>query len=150
GAGLGSLVLMVVVYRSLEVEFLPEEDRGLMLAFIIAPQGSTSEYTSRMVNKAEAILRQTPEVELYGSVVALAMAGPGEANNGIAFVHFKDDRKRRVQELVNGPHGLRMQFMNDVEGAIAIPEIPKAFSRSFGAPFGLVIQAQDLGALNRY
>src|SRR5262249_16135597 len=73
GAGLASLVLMVVAYRSLETEFLPEEDRGLMLAFIIAPQGSTSEYTSRMVRKAETILRHTPEVELYGSVVALAM-----------------------------------------------------------------------------
>jgi multidrug efflux pump subunit AcrB len=150
GAGLASLVLMVVAYRSLEAEFLPEEDRGLLLAFIIAPQGSTSEYTSRMVNKAEAILRQTPEVELYGSVVALAMAGPGEANNGIAFVHFKEDRKRSVQDLVNGPNGLRMRFMNEVEGALAIPEIPKAFSRGFGAPFSLVIQAQDLDALSRY
>ena len=150
GVGLACLALMVVTFRALEKEFIPEEDRGLLLSFIIAPQGATSEYTSRMVGKAEAILKATPEVELYGSVVAMAMNGPGEANQGIAFVHFKHDRKRSVQEIVRGPGGLQMQFLSGVEGAIAIPQIPKAFSRGFGAPFQLTIQAQDLDALNRY
>src|SRR6266508_1064879 len=103
-----------------------------------------------MWNKVENILRQTPEVELFGSVVALAMNGPGEADQGIAFVHFKEDRKRTVQEIVRGPGGLQSRFMSEVEGAIAIPQIPKAFSRGFGAPFQLTIQSQDLDALNRY
>src|SRR5439155_1076306 len=30
------------------------------------------------------------------------------------------------------------------------PQIPKAFTRGFGAPFQLTIQSQDLDALNRY
>jgi multidrug efflux pump len=150
GVGLASLGLMVLTYFNLEEEFLPEEDRGLMLSFINAPQGATSEYTSRMVDKVENILRQTPEVELFGSVVALAMNGPGEANVGIAFVHFKEDRKRTVQEIVKGPGGLQTRFLGEVEGAIAFPQIPKAFTRGFGAPFQLTIQSQDLDALNRY
>src|SRR2546426_10515615 len=103
-----------------------------------------------MVDKVENILRQTPEVELFGSVVALAMNGPGEANVGIAFVHFKEDRKRTVQEIVKGPGGLQTCFLGEVEGAIAFPQIPKAFTRGFGAPFQLTIQSQDLDALNRY
>src|SRR5207247_172592 len=150
GVGLASLGLMVLTYFDLEEEFLPEEDRGLMLSFINSPQGATSEYTSRMVNKVEAILKQTPEVELFGSVVALAMNGPGEANQGIAFVHFKEKRQRTVQQIVRGPGGLQERFLFEVEGAIAIPQIPKAFSRGFGAPFQLTIQSQDLEALNRY
>ena len=150
GAGLASLVLMGLIYAGLEQEFLPEEDRGLLLSFVISPRGATSEYTSRMVNKVENILKQTPEVELYGSVVALAMNGPGEADQGIAFVHFKENRKRTVQEIVRGPGGLQSRFINEVEGAIAIPQIPKAFTRGFGAPFQLTIQSQDLDALNRY
>src|SRR5205823_14170444 len=75
---------------------------------------------------------------------------PGEADQGIAFVHFKEDRKRSVQEIVRGPGGLQSRFINEVEGAIAIPQIPKAFTRGFGAPFQLTIQSQDLDALNRY
>ena len=150
GVGLASFVLMGVIYFALEEEFLPEEDRGLLLSFVISPRGATSEYTSRMVNKVENVLKSTPEVELYGSVVALAMNGPGEADQGIAFVHFKEDRKRSVQEIVRGPDGLQSRFINEVEGAIAIPQIPKAFTRGFGAPFQLTIQSQDLDALNRY
>jgi multidrug efflux pump subunit AcrB len=150
GVGLASLALMVVTYRALEEEFLPEEDRGLLLSFVISPRGATSEYTGRMVEKVENILKSTPEVEIYGSVVALAMAGPGETDQGIAFVHFKEDRKRTVQEIVRGPGGLQQRFIGEVEGAIAIPQIPKAFTRGFGAPFQLTLQSQDLDGLNRY
>jgi len=145
-----SLGVAVVTMLHLDREQLPEEDRGLMLAIVMTPQGSTSEYTSRMMRQVEEILKNTPDVRLYGSIVALAMAGPGEANFGIAFVHFNEDRKRSVQDIVGSPGGIRMQFWNDVEGAIAIPQIPKAFQRGLNAPFQLVIQAENLEALDRY
>jgi multidrug efflux pump subunit AcrB len=45
---------------------------------------------------------------------------------------------------------LQTRFLGEVEGAIAFPQIPKAFTRGFGAPFQLTIQSQDLDALNRY
>ena len=43
-----------------------------------------------------------------------------------------------------------MQFFQNVEGAIAGPNIPKAIGRGFGSAFQLVIQAQDLDQLNVY
>src|SRR5262245_5560059 len=39
-AAAGSLVLMVVALRGLEEEFLPDEDRGLLLCWLIAPEGA--------------------------------------------------------------------------------------------------------------
>jgi multidrug efflux pump subunit AcrB len=67
-------------------------------------------------------------------------------------VRLKDRalRERGVQEIVNGPGGLRARFFNEVPGAIAVPNIPKAIGRGFGAPFQLVLQAQDLDQLNRF
>jgi multidrug efflux pump len=50
---------------------------------------------------------------------------------------------------VGGPNGLRAQFFTQIEGALAIPQMPKAFSRGFNPPLQLVIQGQDLEALNR-
>src|SRR6185295_14740165 len=84
--------------------------------------------------------------------VAPAFTGPGQANFGIVFVRLKDraDRKRSVQEMVNGPGGLRAKFFNDIEGAIAVPQIPKAIGRGFNSAFQIVIQSQDLDSLNRY
>jgi multidrug efflux pump subunit AcrB len=145
-------VLNVPLLGKLEGEFLPEEDKGRLLCFVFAPEGSTTEYTDRQVRKMEAMLRDVPEVQAYGAVIAFALSGPGQANTGIVFVLLKDakQRTRNVRDIVNGPGGLRFKFFNEVEGAIAVPNIPKAIGRGFGAPFQLVIQAQDLDALNGY
>jgi hydrophobe/amphiphile efflux-1 (HAE1) family protein len=139
-------------FRRLEGEFLPEEDKSRILCFVFAPEGSTLEYTDRQVRKAEAILARTPEVEAYGAVISFSQSGPGQPNQAIMFVRLKprEERTRSVQELVNGPGGLRLQFFNGVEGAVAGPNIPKAFDRGFGAPFQLVVQAPDLGQLDAY
>ena len=139
-------------FRRLEGEFLPEEDKSRLLCFVFGPEGSTVEYTDRQVRKMEAILAEVPEVEAYGSVTAFAFAGPGQANNAIVFVKLKETNQRRrgIQEIVHGPDGLRGRFWNEIPGAIAVPNIPKAIGRGFGAPFQLVLQAQDLEELNRY
>ena len=149
---LGSLFLTYEAFRHLEGEFLPEEDKSRLLCFVFGPEGSTTEYTDRQVRKMEAMLAEVPETEAFGSVTAFAMAGPGLANNAIVFVKLKelDQRKRGLQEIVNGPGGLRQRFFNEVQGAIAVPNIPKAIGRGFGASFQLVLQAQDLDELNRY
>jgi len=149
GLFLAGLAGTYFAFISLEEEFLPEEDKGRLIAFIVAPEGASSEYTDRMAREIESILKATPEVEIYGSIVAFGFAGPGLANSGIAFVKLKDERQRSVQEIVGAPDGLRAQFFQNVEGALAIPQIPKAIqSRGFGAPFQLVIQSDDLNALN--
>jgi len=147
--GIGSLALMVVLYNSLEKEFLPEEDKGRILSFVSTPQGSTTEYTDRMLRKVEGMLKEMPEVASYGAIVAPGFAGPGEVNSGIVFVRLSDDRERSVQEIVNGPTGLRARLFNEVEGGIAIAQIPKAIDRSFSSAFQLVIRGDDLGELDR-
>jgi hydrophobe/amphiphile efflux-1 (HAE1) family protein len=138
------------LFSKLEGEFLPEEDKGRLLCFVFAPEGSTTEYTDKQVRKMEAMLQATPEVEAYGSVTAFALVGPGQANQSIVFVRLKEasERKRSVHQLVNGPGGLRQQFFQNVEGSIAVPIIPSAIGRGFGSKFQLVLQHQDLDQLN--
>ena len=160
GIGLVFAAVMAVIvgwpniwlFKNLEGEFLPEEDKSRLLSFVFAPEGSTTEYTDRQMRKMEEILKNTPEVEVYGTITAFSMAGPGQANQGIAFVRLKEqeDRKRGIQEIVNGPGGLRQQFFEKVEGAIAVPNIPKSIGRGFGSAFQLVIQGQDLDQLSAY
>jgi len=145
---LSVLGLSIFFFTQLEREFLPDEDKGRIFSIIITPEGSTSEYTDRMVRKAEGILRDTPEVQEYFSAVALARGGPGPSNQGLAFVRLKDGKRRRVQDVLAGPRGIGARFFKDIEGAIAIPIIPKAIGRGFGQTFQLVLQHHDLDALN--
>jgi hydrophobe/amphiphile efflux-1 (HAE1) family protein len=138
------------LWKSLEGEFLPEEDKGRMFSFVFAPEGSTTEFTDRQMRKIEEILRRTPEVEIYGSITAFSMAGPGQANTGIIFIKLKDGKRRSIQEVVKGPGGIQSQLFMNVEGALAAPIIPKAIGRAFGSAFQLVIQGQDFDQLDSY
>src|SRR5207247_1205217 len=148
--GLASLMATIITYRALDQEFLTDEDKGWMFCFVIAAEGATSEYADRMIKKMEGFVAETPEVQAYAGIVALAMAGPGQANQGIMFVNLKQGPRRSVQDIVTEPGGLSEKFFNNVEGAIAIANLPKALDRSFAAPYQLVLQGQDLGALNEY
>ncbi len=147
-----TLGTMFAAYRSLEHDFLPQEDKGRMFGLVSAPNGATSEYTDRQVRKAEAIIASVPEVYSYGAMVAPAFGGTGQSSFGIVFVSFVDqgERKRSVQEIVNGPGGLQQRLFAGVEGALAIANLPKAIEVSFNAsPFELILQNQDLAALER-
>lgn len=145
-----SLLLSGFFYSSLPKEFMPDEDKGRLLCFALAPEGSTSEYTDRMVRKMEAIISNVPEVEGYFSAVALARDSPGQSSQGLAFIRLKEDRKRHLRDIIGGPTGLGAQFFNNVEGALVIPIVPKSIGRGFSQPFQVVIQSQDLVALNKY
>ncbi len=144
------LGLTIFFYSRLNREFMPEEDKGRLFCIVVAPEGSTSEYTDRMVKKAEEIIAQTPEVEGYFSAVALARSGPGRAAEGLSFIRLKEDRKRHVRDIVGGPFGFGSKFFQNIEGAIVIPIIPKSIGGGFTQPFQLVLQGTDLNAISRY
>ena len=55
-----------------------------------------------------------------------------------------------MQEIVLGPGGVQQRFFGEVEGAISIANLPTAIEISFRqAKFELILQNQDLDALNR-
>jgi multidrug efflux pump len=140
----------VVAFGKLEKEFLPEEDKGRLLCFVVTPLGSTPEYTDRMLAKMEGMLKEIPEIEIYGSIVAPAFSGPGRPDFGILFIRLKEGKRRSVQEIVNGPGGLGGKFFKEIEGAFAVAQIPVAIGRGLSSRFQLVIEGQDLDELNRY
>ena len=152
---IGSLIIValsILTYMQLEKDFLPEEDKGRLFCLAIAPEGATSEYTDRMVRQMEVIMHETPGVGGFFSAVALGRGGPGKASQGLMFVRFKDRKERdlSVQDIVGGPNGIGERFFNEVEGAISIPILPKAISGGWGQSFQLVLQHDDLNALNDY
>lgn len=146
--GVLSIVLSALFFSRLDKEFLPAEDKGRLFNIIIAPEGATAEYTDRMLQKIEAIARDVPEVKGYFSAVALNRGGPGRSNEGLMFVRLKEERTRGITDIVGGPHGLGARFFREVEGAFAIPILPKAIDSGFSQPFQLVLQHPDLESLN--
>ncbi len=146
----GTLVILgltVAAFLALDKEFMPDEDKGRIFCFMQAPEGSTSEYTDRMLRQMETIVSQTPETKFYIAIVAPSGSGPGQASQGILFITLKEDRQRTVQQILDGPTGMRNRFINEVEGAMAFPSIPKSIGWGSGSPFQLILQNSDLDAL---
>ena len=142
--GLG-FVLLATVDR----EFIPSADRGAVLAFTRAPEGSTVEYTARYQAEMDRIVRGIPEVEKVFSVVALGIGTPGVVSEGAFFTNLSrwEERDRSQEAIIKD---LDRQLAS-VAGMQAFVRGPSALGqRGGGAPVSLVIQGPDLKALARY
>jgi multidrug efflux pump len=132
----------VVFFKILPSEFLPVEDRGVILNIIQAPEGSTLEYTLKYQTRVEEIMMTQPEVERTVSVVALGLSAPGMVNEGILFSTLIpwEDRTRTQQEIVESI----FPRVFSVPGVLAFPINPPSLGRSFlGQPIEYIIQGND-------
>jgi len=151
GLGAGTFALTILLYRAIPQEFLPEEDKGTIVAAIVTPEGSTSEATDQYVRQAEKIASEYPEVEGYFTAVALARGAPGQSNLGIMFMRLKPDRARSGLQLARpGARGsMFTRMISEIRGAVVIPFLPKAIGRGFDASFQVILQGPDLVQLEK-
>ena len=127
------------VFRSLKREFVPAEDRGWFLTFIIAPEGSSLAYTDGYQRRAEAILSKTKDISSFFSVVNI---GDG-VSRGIIFTNLEDwsNRNRSVMDVVSE---VQAQYFG-IPGIFAFASNPPAFG--WGSPVNFVIQHSDFDLL---
>ncbi len=128
-----------VVFRSLKREFVPPEDRGMFITFVVAPEGSSLEYTDGYMRQVEAILAQTEDVDVYFSGVAIF----GPVSTGMAFARLKDwdERDRTVQEVLAEVQ----PRMLGIPGVFAFASNPPAFG--WGNPVNFVVRHPDFDSL---
>ncbi|MEZ0333587.1 MAG: efflux RND transporter permease subunit, partial [Gemmatimonadales bacterium] len=139
---IATVVVAVLVFRSLEREFVPPEDRGFFPVIVLAPEGSTLEYTDGYQRQVEAILGRTADVESYFSITGGFMGSP---SRGIVFTRLADwaDRDRSVQDVIEE---VQPQFFG-IPGIFAFANNPPAFG--WGSPVNYVVQHPDFQALTK-
>jgi multidrug efflux pump len=147
GIGLLAAVLGGLLFTRLSTEFLPPVDReGFMIAFE-APEGATMGETDAYARRIEDVLAQVPEVQHQFMAVGLAQAGPGQVNEGMAFVHLT-------------PRGTRASHQSEVMQRVRdlLLEIPDGTAQVLersgpgagqGGPIQIVLQGTDLDQLDR-
>lgn len=138
-AGVASVLLAVLVFTRLEREFLPPEDRGAIVTFLVAPEGSSLEYTQGYQIQVDEILARVPEVESYFSITGFF----GGVNNGIIFARLTDwaERERSVDEVLAE---VRPQLFA-IPGVFAFASAPAAIG--FGSPVNYVVRHPDFDSL---
>ena len=102
GGAAAAVLLSVVIFRLLPSELVPIEDRGIAFGIVIAPEGSTLDYTDRYMKEIEARLLALPERRALFSALGLGFGGPGNVTNGFMFLALKPrvEREKSQQEIV--------------------------------------------------
>jgi hydrophobic/amphiphilic exporter-1 (mainly G- bacteria), HAE1 family len=124
----GALALTFWVYNLVPAGFIPEEDQGVFITIVQAPEGVSLEYTEKVLEKAEAILKEVPEVQQVFAVGGFSFSG-STPNNGLIFTTLKPWEERRgsdqsIQAIIGGffpkPYGLFPKMLS-IQEATVIP-----------------------------
>lgn len=121
----GTVWMIRVIPRTL----VPVEDRGVIITFVRAPQGSTAAYTDTAMKQVETVFHAIPEVESFFAIISMGFFGPGDTSQGIVFSHLVPwaERERRQQDIVAE---LRPKMMAIPE-ALVFPSNPSSLGQSF-------------------
>ena len=69
------IVLSVVIYRVVPRAFVPDEDQGWAMVLVQAPEGASLEYTRKVCEQAQAVLRRQPEMDTVFAIARLQLRG---------------------------------------------------------------------------
>ena len=139
----------VLWYTNLKSELSPIEDRGIILTVIVAPEGSTMEYTDTYAHQIESMFARIPEVNTYFMVIAPGLQRPNPVNSAIGFVSLKPwgERKRKQQQIAAS---LQPQ-MRELPGVLAFPINPPSLGQSFrNPPIQFVVQGPSYAELEKF
>lgn len=122
----------VWLFKGLNAELSPVEDRGNIFAVVSAPEGATIDYTDGYARQIESFLAPVPEIDTYFVVVAPGLERPNPVNSAIAFVSLKpwSERQRSQQQVA---FGLMPKFLG-LPGVMAFPLNPPSLGQSFRNP----------------
>ncbi len=144
----GVILLSIgALFFVLPKELVPTEDRGMVFNVILAPEGSTLDYTDRYMRQVEAIYQHTPGVDAFFSAVGLGFGGPGRVTDGFMFVRLKPYGQRQLtqQQIV----GMLFPQLLGIPGVLAIPINLPSLGGGFGSPVQFVLQADTYEDLQR-
>jgi len=146
--GIITVILGFFLFRLLPSELVPVEDRGVGFGIVIAPEGSTLEYTDTYVKEIERRLLKNPDIKGLFTATGLSFGGPGSVTNSFMFINLKprSERKKSQQEIIRE---LFPQLIS-IPGVLAFVINPPSLGASFNSnPVEYVLQADSYEELSK-
>jgi multidrug efflux pump len=141
------LILAYVLFVILPSELVPTEDRGVAFGIVIAPEGSTLEYTDTYVREIENRLLKLPELQGLFTATGLSFGGPGSVTNSFMFLNLKprNERHKSQQQIVQE---LFPQLIS-IPGVLAFVINPPSLGANFSStPVQYVLQGDSYEELD--
>lgn len=95
---IATIVLLVWLMATTKTGLVPQEDQGVMMINVSTSPGSTLEETTKVLDKVEGFLKDTPEIEHYNRVAGYGfIAGQGTSYASVV-IRLKDWSERKGKE----------------------------------------------------
>lgn len=130
------------VFRTLQREFIPADDRGILFGSVIAPEGATLAYTDRYQSQAEQILLADSGVAHVFSSVG---RGGGSPNSGFLGALLTPIEDRPDDDAESVLARLRPK-LGAVIGAFVFLQNPPAIG-GFGSPVQFIVRHPNYDSL---
>jgi len=145
GVFLVGIALSVVAYRAVPRAFVPDEDQGWAMVLVQAPEGASLDYTRKVCEQAQAVLRRQPEMDTTFAIAGFSFAGTAP-NRGMIFFGLKPYSQRQgkehsAQEVIGRLRGELMMSITDAMVFAFLPP-PVEGLGTFGG-FQFVVQDQS-------
>ncbi|MGB8856598.1 MAG: efflux RND transporter permease subunit, partial [Burkholderiales bacterium] len=147
-AFIGVAVAGGFLFKSLKSELAPLEDRSFFIGLLLAPDGSTMNYTDDYARKIEKMYAEIPEVKNFVMFVAPGLDKPNPVNVAFSFVSLKPwSQRTRSQMDITKELGPKM--FGGLPGVLAFPINPPSLGQSFrNPPVQFVIMGNSYEQLN--
>jgi len=137
---------MALLFTRLPTAFLPDEDKGVLMAQINLPVGGTDERLQAVMSELQQYMLKQPEVDAILTIRGLGNGGNAQ-NSGRAFIKLKDWSERSGREHSAAAVAMRATMaLRSIRDARVFVIQPPAIM-GLGDSSGFDVQLQDLGGL---
>lgn len=93
-----AIALLVYLMSTTKTGLVPQEDQGVIMVNVSISPGSTLEETTKVMDRLENILKDTPEIEHYARVAGYGLISGQGTSYGTIIVRLKDWSERKGKE----------------------------------------------------
>ncbi len=93
-----AVALLVYLMSTTKTGLVPQEDQGVIMVNVSISPGSTLEETTKVMDRLENILKDTPEIEHYARVAGYGLISGHGTSYGTIIIRLKDWSERKGKE----------------------------------------------------
>ena len=93
-----AVALLVYLMSTTKTGLVPQEDQGVIMVNVSISPGSTLEETTKVMDRLENILKDTPEIEHYARVAGYGLISGQGTSYGTMIIRLKDWSERKGKE----------------------------------------------------
>jgi len=145
-------VLLVFFMKSLPSGLVPQEDQGVFLAEVQAPEGTTLKQTREMVKKVEEKVKKIPELESFSITCGYGMLSGAGSNYATMVVRLKNwDERPGMNHLIDLVIGRFYYDCMDIKNLRVIPfQMPQIPGYGTSNDINLIVEDPTDGNLSEF